>query len=88
MAQKSTSFTQATINHEELIHETNTLKSNARFKFPQPPFPGNEIVVPICSPSELSHHAIRQKNCVGSYSRDISKGKVFIYQIQLNFKYS
>ncbi|MES9898319.1 MAG: hypothetical protein ABW148_04760 [Sedimenticola sp.] len=70
--------------HEALTYRINqnSLKrilSNRQFQ--QPPIPGNKMIHPITSEKGLRQHAAQQKNCVGTYTRQILKGDLYIYAI-------
>jgi hypothetical protein len=50
-------------------------------KFPTPPLPGNDIIVPINSLKDLIQEGEEMDNCVGSYIGKIASGHSFIYRV-------
>lgn len=52
--------------------------------FPKPPLPGNKIIIPLTSWSELIQEGRKMKHCVSSYHYRINIGQVFIYQAHTN----
>jgi hypothetical protein len=46
-----------------------------------PPLPGTEDIVPLTSPGELREEGKAQNNCVGSYSRRVRSGRIYIYKV-------
>jgi hypothetical protein len=58
-----------------------TRRRRARL-FPNPPFPGNDDIIPLCGKSELEKESKEQTNCVGSYYRQILKTQdLFVYKV-------
>ena len=49
--------------------------------FPEPPFAGNETIVPICVPADLYAEGKEMHHCVFSYGRQIAEGHEYIYRV-------
>ncbi len=50
-------------------------------RFPLPPFPGTNAIVPITTPYELSEEGRAQHNCAGTYSGAVAKGGTYFYKV-------
>jgi hypothetical protein len=50
-------------------------------KFPPPPVPGTNDIVPLTEPRQLGEESREQRNCVGNYCERVAAGKVFIYRV-------
>ena len=53
-------------------------------KFPKPPIPGNDIIIPISNKRELKHWSNRQVNCIHSFSNSIKQKQCYLYKVILN----
>jgi hypothetical protein len=49
--------------------------------FPEPPYQGNETILPVTSNRELFKEGKKQRHCVFSYRDSINKGTYYVYQI-------
>jgi len=52
-----------------------------KLKFPPPPVPGTNDIVPLTEPHQLGEEGREQRNCVGGYCERVAAGKVFIYRV-------
>ncbi len=50
-------------------------------RFPPPPVPGSDAIVPLTDPGQLIEEGRAQRNCVASYAERVAAGKVFIYRV-------
>lgn len=50
-------------------------------KFPSPPLPGTDEIVPLSSPEELTAEGRTQRNCVASYAKWVESGTGYIYRV-------
>jgi len=50
-------------------------------KFPPPPLPGTDEIVPLSSPEELTAEGRTQRNCVASYAKWVESGTGYIYRV-------
>jgi hypothetical protein len=50
-------------------------------KYPRPPVPGSDVIVPIASRRELFEEGLDQKNCAFRYDADIIAGRQYFYRI-------
>lgn len=53
----------------------------ATLKFPPPPVPGTNDIVPLTEPRQLGEESREQRNCVVNYCERVAAGKVFIYRV-------
>ena len=49
--------------------------------FPEPPFPGTDIISPICTPEGLKAEGKLMQHCVSSYIRRVQEGHYFVYHM-------
>jgi len=49
--------------------------------FPDPPFPGNQHVVPLTTRDQLQTEGRVQANCVASYFQRVKNGSLYIYRV-------
>ena len=72
--------------HDNLVREINEhkkLKGLLKYKFPEPPLPGTQDIVPLTNPRDLINEGVSQKNCVATYASKVSRGRVYIYKVLL-----
>lgn len=50
-------------------------------RFPDPPIPGNEDIVPIQSEADLRLEGLQQRNCVGALSQSVRAGRRYFYRV-------
>jgi hypothetical protein len=50
-------------------------------RFPRPPLPGSEVIVPLRSPRALVEEGRQQDNCVATYAERVAAGETFIYRV-------
>jgi len=48
---------------------------------PSPPIPGTADIIPITTVTDLKSEGKEQRNCVGTYTTRIRRGKVYIYRV-------
>jgi hypothetical protein len=51
------------------------------FRFPRPPIPGTEDIVPLRAPRALIEEGRQQDNCVATYAERVAAGDTFIYRV-------
>ncbi|MBX3007675.1 MAG: PcfJ domain-containing protein [Melioribacteraceae bacterium] len=56
-------------------------KQDRLIKFPIPPIPGNEFIIPVLNHVELIAWGKRQHNCISTYSNKIQAGDCYIYKV-------
>lgn len=52
-----------------------------QLRFPRPPVPGNESIVPLTLPRDLIAEGARQRNCVASYAPAVADRRTFVYRV-------
>jgi hypothetical protein len=52
-----------------------------RDRFPPPPLPGSDSIVPLATPGELHDESVLMDNCVASYAGLIVRGERYIYRV-------
>jgi hypothetical protein len=52
-----------------------------RQPYPQPPFPGNENIVPITSHVDLAKEGAEQGHCAGIYLAPVQAGLSYVYKV-------
>lgn len=62
---------------EQVVHVDPVIPA----KFPPPPLPGSEDIVPITSTSELRKEGKAQRNCAPGYAHAIASGRVYLYRV-------
>lgn len=65
----------------EQVRKEQQAKRNKKLKFPTPPVPGNEHIIPITSYEELQQEGEVMNNCVKSYAKKVRNGRSFIYKV-------
>jgi hypothetical protein len=50
-------------------------------RFPLPPFPGTDDILPLRAPRALVEEGRRQHNCVAGYAPRVAEGDTFIYRV-------
>jgi hypothetical protein len=51
------------------------------YRFPSPPNPGTQSIVPLRTPADLLEEGRLQGNCVGSYAKSVADRRVYIYRV-------
>lgn len=51
-------------------------------KFPEPPFPGNDSIMPLCSIAALLKEGEIMKHCIATYLDDIYDGKYYVFHME------
>ena len=73
---------QVSRQHDAYVRLVNSygLPELLAMKFPDPPRPGNEDIMPLTQPQLVAEEGISQGNCVISYIRRIAAGDVYLYR--------
>jgi len=50
-------------------------------KYPNPPFQGNELIIPIATRKDLHDEGLLQRNCIYSYDAEILAGRRYAYRL-------
>ena len=53
-------------------------------EFPPPPLPDNEYIIALKTPTEMRSWAIKQRNCIRSFNKDVKLGKCYFYKVIYN----
>jgi len=53
-------------------------------EFPPPPLPDNEYIFALKSPTEMRSWAIKQRNCIRKFIKDVKLGKKYFYKVIYN----
>lgn len=53
-------------------------------EFPPPPLPDNEYIFSLKSPTEMRSWAIKQRNCIRKFIKDVKLGKKYFYKVIYN----
>ena len=69
--------------HDEAVGVYNaTTKATSLLPFPAPPYPGKKILIePITCDQILQDEGLEMGHCVGSYTRAVQLGEVYVYQV-------
>jgi hypothetical protein len=69
--------------HDELVRVLNRQRYLSKIpgKFPQPPFPGTEEVIPLSRPEQLLEEGQLMHNCVAGYAQAVANGGEYIYRV-------
>jgi hypothetical protein len=75
--------------HDQLIRRLNRVDVDVRCRnvapyvtrFPSPPFVGTAHIRPLETPRALIEEGVAMCHCVGSYTRAVNQGSVYIYQV-------
>ena len=69
--------------HDRLVGQINRRKlaDLPHVCYREPPFAGNEYIIPITTSAELMNEGRQQRNCVASYHSAIFNGRYYVYRI-------
>ncbi|MFY9973498.1 MAG: PcfJ domain-containing protein [Chromatiaceae bacterium] len=69
--------------HEDLTRDYVRLRDSrlAACRFPPPPIPGGEDILPLRAPRALVEEGRQQNNCVAGYAERVASGDTFIYRV-------
>ncbi len=69
------------LSEQERNKHTSVLLQRVHEEFPPPPFPGDEVFVPIRDPRELKLEGRFMRHCVNTYLRKVEVGAVCVYKV-------
>ena len=65
----------------EKLNRSRTLLTQGGIQFPEPPFKGTNVILPITTEDDLIAEGRLMHHCVASYVDAIGKGKSYVYRI-------
>jgi len=51
------------------------------YRFPPPPLPGTDEIVPLCTPRDVVEEGVQQRHCVATYIPEVAARQVFVYRV-------
>jgi hypothetical protein len=81
-------FKQPKITHKNIIAHHDYLAIEQRkiqevnIRFPEPPVPGNENIIPITESHKLFEEGTHMHHCVNSYANQVLSGESYIYHVE------